>query len=54
MMNAMHFRGLDLNLLVGFGALMRHRNVTRAAEDIRVTQSALSHALVRLRHLSLP
>ena len=50
MMNPMHFRGLDLNLLVAFGALMRHRNVTRAAEDIRVTQSALSHALVRLRN----
>jgi DNA-binding transcriptional LysR family regulator len=49
-MKFMHFRGLDLNLLVAFGALMRHRNVTRAAEDIRVTQSALSHALVRLRH----
>jgi DNA-binding transcriptional LysR family regulator len=48
-MNFMHFRGLDLNLLTAFNALMRHRNVTRAAEDVRITQSALSHALVRLR-----
>ncbi len=50
MMNTMHFKGLDLNLLVAFSALMRHRNVTRAAEDIRITQAALSHALVRLRN----
>jgi len=48
-MNFMHFRGLDLNLLVAFSALMRHRSVTRAAEDIHVTQAALSHALGRLR-----
>lgn len=48
-MHFMHYRGLDLNLLVAFGALMKHRSVTRAADDIRVTQSALSHAIDRLR-----
>lgn len=45
----MHYRKLDLNLLVAFCALMSHRNVTRAAREISVTQPALSHALRRLR-----
>jgi DNA-binding transcriptional LysR family regulator len=43
--------GIDLNLLVAFDALAREQNVTRAAERIGVTQSALSHALRRLREL---
>jgi DNA-binding transcriptional LysR family regulator len=46
----MHFRKLDLNLLVAFSALMSHRNVTRAAEELGVSQPALSHALTRLRN----
>ncbi len=45
----MHFKKLDLNLLVVFSALMTHRSVTRAAEDLCVTQPAVSHALTRLR-----
>jgi len=40
---------LDLNLLVAFDALARERNVTRAAQRVGVTQSAMSHALRRLR-----
>ncbi|WP_111430826.1 LysR family transcriptional regulator [Rhodobacteraceae bacterium DSL-40] len=40
---------LDLNLLVVFTVLMRERNVTRAAEDLGRTQSAVSHSLARLR-----
>jgi DNA-binding transcriptional LysR family regulator len=40
---------LDLNLLVAFDALARERNVTRAAERVGITQSAMSHALKRLR-----
>ena len=40
---------LDLNLLVAFDALARERNVTRAAERVGITQSAMSHALRRLR-----
>ena len=40
---------VDLNLLVVFDALARERNVTRAAERLGVTQSAVSHALRRLR-----
>lgn len=41
----------DLNLLVAFDALARERNVTAAARRIGVTQSAMSHALRRLRTL---
>src|ERR1700761_3785311 len=40
---------LDLNLLRTFDALMEHRSVTRAASHLGVTQSAVSHALARLR-----
>jgi DNA-binding transcriptional LysR family regulator len=40
---------LDLNLILVFDALMRHRNVSRAAASLQVTQSAVSHSLKRLR-----
>ena len=42
-------RTFDLNLLVAFDALMRELNVTRAAEHMFITQSAMSHILHRLR-----
>lgn len=42
-------RGLDLNLLRVFDALFEERNVTRAARRLGLTQSAVSHALNRLR-----
>lgn len=42
---------IDLNLLVAFDALAREQSVTRAAERVGVTQSAMSHALRRLRDL---
>lgn len=45
----MNLKSVDLNLLVSFDALISERNVSRAAEKIGVTQSALSHALKRLR-----
>jgi DNA-binding transcriptional LysR family regulator len=45
----MRFHGLDLNLLVALDALLTHRNVTRAAEQLNLSQSALSGALARLR-----
>lgn len=45
----MRFKGLDLNLLVVFEALMETRSVTRAAERINLTQPATSAALRRLR-----
>ncbi len=51
-MNAVHdLAQVDLNLLVAFDVLARERSVTRAAEQLGLTQSALSHALRRLREL---
>lgn len=50
----MDFRGLDLNLLVAFNALMEEQNVTRAAGKASVSQPAMSAALARLRsHLPI-
>jgi len=40
---------IDLNLLVPLKALLHERNVTRAAERIHLSQSAMSHTLERLR-----
>jgi DNA-binding transcriptional LysR family regulator len=48
-MNDIDLRRLDLNLLVTFEVLMTERSVTRAAERLNRTQSAVSHALARLR-----
>lgn len=46
---AMRFKGLDLNLLVTLDALLSQRSVTRAAEQLNLSQSAISCALGRLR-----
>lgn len=48
-MNSIHNADLDLNLLPVFDALIRVRNVSRAAHDLNMSQSAVSHALKRLR-----
>ncbi|WP_446429681.1 LysR family transcriptional regulator [Leucobacter sp. 1207-22] len=48
-MNVIDLKGVDLNLLVVFHTLMQERNVTRAAEKLHLTQSAVSAALSRLR-----
>jgi DNA-binding transcriptional LysR family regulator len=48
-MNEIDLRRVDLNLLVVFEVLMSERSVTRAAERLGRTQSAVSHALARLR-----
>ena len=42
-------RDIDLNLLRVFDALIELRSVTRAADRLGLTQSAISHALGRLR-----
>ncbi|MCA9623132.1 MAG: LysR family transcriptional regulator, partial [Myxococcales bacterium] len=44
-------RGLDLDLLVVLAALLETRHVSRAAERLGVTQSAVSRSLGRLREL---
>ena len=45
----MRFHKLDLNLLVALDALLTHRHVTRAAERLCLSQSAMSGSLARLR-----
>jgi DNA-binding transcriptional LysR family regulator len=42
---------VDMNLFAAFDALLRERSVTRAAQRVGVTQSAMSHTLRRLREL---
>jgi DNA-binding transcriptional LysR family regulator len=49
-MNDIHFSSLDLNLLRVFAALLDEGGVTPAAKRLGLTQSAISHALGRLRH----
>src|SRR3984893_15899122 len=48
-MNEIDLRRFDLNLMVVFEVLMAERNVTRVAERLGRTQSAVSHSLSRLR-----
>lgn len=48
-MNTVHFKNLDLNLFRVFLTLMQHGSVSRAAEELSLTPSAVSHALNRLR-----
>lgn len=50
-MKNIHSPALDLNLIKVFDALLEARNVSRAAEALGVSQSAVSHALGRLRLL---
>lgn len=40
---------VDLNLLLIFEAILKERSVSRAAERLNLTQSAVSHSLARLR-----
>ncbi len=44
-------RSIDLNLLIALDVLLAERNVTRAAARLRLSQSAMSAALGRLRLL---
>jgi DNA-binding transcriptional LysR family regulator len=50
-MSTLHFSALDLNLLRVFDALIEERSVTRAGARLGLTQSAVSHALGRLRDI---
>lgn len=47
----MDIRSVDLNLLVIFDAMARHRSVNRTAEAVGLSQPATSAALARLRAL---
>ena len=48
-MKPINFRQLDLNLLRVFDEVMAERNLTRAADNLAMTQPAVSNALRRLR-----
>jgi DNA-binding transcriptional LysR family regulator len=50
-MMKINIQNIDLNLLVIFDALMTKRKVAKAAESVNLSQSAMSHALNRLRVL---
>ena len=50
-MREVNLSGVDLNLLPVLDALLRRRNVTRAAEDVGLSQPAMSRALGRLREV---
>jgi LysR family nod box-dependent transcriptional activator len=45
----MRFDNLDMNLIVALEAILRLRSVTAAAEELNLTQPAVSRALGRLR-----
>jgi DNA-binding transcriptional LysR family regulator len=45
----LNLRGIDLNLLPVFEAAYEERSLSRAADRLAMTQSAVSHALSRLR-----
>lgn len=47
----MKLQQVDLNLLVNLDVLLREKNVTRAAEQLGITQPAMSNILRRLRKL---
>lgn len=47
----MDIKSLDLNLLRVFDAVYRHRSVSRAAEELGLSQPATSQAVTRLRLL---
>jgi DNA-binding transcriptional LysR family regulator len=47
----LNLRSVDLNLLPVFEAAYEERSLSRAAERLAMTQSAVSHALTRLRAL---
>src|SRR6516165_9126679 len=52
-MNRIDLRQVDLNLLKAFDALERHRSVTKAGQALGLGQPAMSHALARLRELTM-
>ena len=47
----MNISKIDLNLLVYLDVLLREKNVTRAADQLSITQPAMSNGLKRLREL---
>lgn len=44
-------RGVDLNLLTVFDAVMQEQNITRAAHNLGMSQPAVSNAVSRLKNM---
>jgi DNA-binding transcriptional LysR family regulator len=51
MLNSVQLSGVDLNLLVLCDVVLRERSVARAARELHLSPSAVSHGLARLRRL---
>jgi DNA-binding transcriptional LysR family regulator len=51
MLNGVHLSSIDLNLLVVFDAVLKEQHVGRAASQLGISPSAVSHGLGRLRRL---
>ncbi len=47
----MNIRDIDLNLLILFDAIYTDKNISRAANRLNMSQSALSNGLARMRNL---
>jgi DNA-binding transcriptional LysR family regulator len=47
----MHISRVDLNLFVVFKAIYERGSITKAAEQLNLSQPAASHALARLRQI---
>src|SRR5215475_1156074 len=50
-MQQLNLSSVDLRLLPALDALLRRRHVTRAAEEVGLSQPAMSHMLGRLREV---
>lgn len=50
-MREVNLRSIDLNLLVVLQALLREKHVSRAAQELHMSQPAVSRALQRLRDM---
>lgn len=50
-MREVNLAALDLNLLPALEALLKRRNVSQAAQDVGLSQPAMSRALARLREV---
>ena len=50
-MHGTHLNAMDLNLLKSLGALLTHSSVTKAGQELNLTQPAMSRSLARLRDL---
>ena len=50
-MSEINWQRVDMNLLLTFDALFRHRSVSKAAESLHLGQPATSYNLKRLREL---